>query len=204
MTNLPISGEFYITAAFGETGSLWASSHRGIDFVSQNKTVYSTCEGTVRVVGYDSAGWGRYVSIGDSNQNRHIFCHLKEGSVRVSVGQKVTRETVIGVMGDTGNVTGVHLHFEMHDSENKVINPADYLGVPNKRGTYNSSDFSISEGNMKQYNDKDKISAWAKQAVERVTQLGIMQGDDLGNFNPKSYITREEMAVIITRLNKEK
>ncbi len=201
MTNLPIEGEFNITATYGQKGPYWADGHKGIDFTAKNKTIYATCDGTVRVVAYDEIGWGQYVSIGDANGNRHIFCHLAKGSVKVKDGQKVTRSTIIGTMGSTGNSTGVHLHFQMNDKNNAPMNPCKYLGVPNKKGSYNSKDFQIGEDNMK-FKDDAKISSWAKEDVKKVSDAGIMVGDAKGNFNPKAYLTREEAAVIIARAKK--
>lgn len=201
MTNLPIEGEFNITATYGQKGSYWADGHKGIDFTAKNKTIYATCDGTVRVVAYDESGWGQYVSIGDTNGNRYIFCHLVKGSVKVKEGQKVTRSTIIGTIGSSGNSTGVHLHFQMNDKNNVPMNPCKYLGVPNKKGSYNSKDFRIGEDKMK-FKDDAKISAWAKESVKKVSDAGIMVGDAKGNFNPKAYLTREEAAVIIARIKK--
>ena len=39
------------------------------------------------------------------------YSHLKDGSIRVSIGQRVQAGDVLGEMGATGNVTGRHLHF---------------------------------------------------------------------------------------------
>lgn len=202
MTNLPVEGHFTVTAAYGETGSYWKNGHKGIDIVSENKKVYSTCTGTVKVIAFDSTGWGRYVSIHDEYGNRHIFCHLVEGSVEVAVGQKVDRTTVIGIMGKTGNVTGVHLHYQINDKNNIPIDPTPYLRIPNRRDTYYSADFAIKEvGGV--YKDNDKISLWAMDSVRKVTEAGIMLGDSDGNFRPKDNITREEVAVIVARLLKK-
>ena len=162
MTNLPITGTFTITATYGQQGKYWKNGHKGIDFVSENKNIYATCDGVVRVIAYDEGGWGQYVSIGDAEGRKHIFCHLKKTPIRVKVGQKVNRTTLIGLMGDTGNVTGVHLHYQINDKNNNPIDPTLYLGIPNKKGTYNSKDYTIKDGDTMTFNDSDKISPWAK------------------------------------------
>jgi hypothetical protein len=202
MTNLPITDDFTVTATYGQKGDYWVGGHQGIDIVAPNKTIYATCDGTVRVVNYDKGGWGRYVTIGDDNGLVHIFCHLENNSVRVKPGDKVNRTTVIGIMGTTGNSTGVHLHYQIN--RNGVsINPCDHLDIPNKKGKYNSKNYEIrEETNM--YKDDDKIAKWAKDAVYYAKDKGYMVGDADGNFRPKDPLTREEMAVILKKLDEVK
>lgn len=202
MTNLPITDDFTVTATYGQKGDYWVGGHQGIDIVAPNKTIYATCDGTVRVVNYDKGGWGRYVTVGDDNGLVHIFCHLENNSVRVKPGDKVNRTTVIGIMGTTGNSTGVHLHYQIN--RNGVsINPCDHLGIPNKKGKYNSKNYEIrEETNM--YKDDDKIAKWAKDSVYYAKDKGYMVGDADGNFRPKDPLTREEMAVILKKLDEVK
>ena len=116
--------------------------------------------------------------------------------MKVVEGQKVSRATVLGTMGTTGNSTGVHLHYQINNSNNTPINPCDHLGIPNAKGTYNSKDFQIRE----LYKDDKKIASWAKDAVYDLKELKIMNGDNVGNFNPTDNITRQEMAVLIDSL----
>lgn len=189
MTNLPITGTFNITATYGQQGKYWANGHKGLDITCANRSIYSTCDGTVRVVGYDTNGWGQYVSIGDAEGRRHIFCHLEKGSVKVVQGQRVSRSTIVGTMGNTGNSTGTHLHYQLNDASNNPVDPTPYLGVPNKKGKYNSEDFRIDI-----YADDAKIATWAKEAVYNLRNKGIMTGNN-NYFYPKDNITRQEIAV---------
>lgn len=199
MTNLPVVGVFTVTATYGQKGKYWATYHKGIDIVCTDHRIFATCDGTVRVVAYDANGWGQYVSVGDSEGRRHIFCHLVKGSVRVKVGDKVTRSTVLGTMGATGNVSGVHLHYQINDKNNTPIEPCPYLGIPNKVGTYDSKDYEIKEDSI-MYKDEENISNFAKDAVRRATDLGFLKGYPDGKFHPKANISREELAVVIMRV----
>lgn len=148
MTNLPVTGFFRVTCEYKRLNTdklKWAAGyHTGIDIVSDNKKVYSTCNGNVFQAGYDNA-YGNFIVIRDfETDNFHWFCHLNR--IFVKQGIKVTKTTCIGMMGSTGNVTGLHLHFEIRKSCNcygKVLNPAEYMGIPNKVGTYFSDNYKI-------------------------------------------------------------
>ena len=48
--------------------------------------------------------------------------------------------------------------------------------------------------------DYDNIANWAKESVMNLVDMGIMIGDDQGQFNPQAPITRQEVAVVINRL----
>ena len=114
----------------------------GIDLVGlSSKTVYATCDGTVSRTGFDKS-YGNFVVVKGNDGYYHWFCHLAR--ISVSTGQKVSRVTKVGIMGSTGNSTGPHTHYEIRTPENKYgkdINPATFMGLPNKVGTYHSSDY---------------------------------------------------------------
>ena len=149
MTNLPLVGDFTITAAFKEVNrKLWKTLgyHTGIDFVGSDN-IYATCNGVVDTVSYSSA-YGNYIIVKEDGVIRyHYFAHLS--SIKVALGSIVTRNTIIGIMGATGNVTAKHLHYEIRIKktlrDDVLVNPADYCGIPNVRGTYNSVNYQVSE-----------------------------------------------------------
>lgn len=147
-TKLPFTGDFKVTCIYGKRGSAWASGiHQGIDLVGiTNKKVYSICPGVIERAGYDKGGFGNYVRIKEEGtENRIYLAHLDK--IYVKVGQKVTYTTVVGLMGSTGNSTGPHTHVEIRQFQNgvafKKLNPATYMGIPNKVGTYNSANYQI-------------------------------------------------------------
>lgn len=200
MTILPVTGPFSVTATYGQQGPYWSAGHKGIDFVAEDRRVFCTCYGVVRLVAYDEGGWGQYVSVGDADGQRHLFCHLARGSVRVKTGDQVTPLTVLGTMGATGNVTGVHLHYQLQEGV-VPVDPTPYLGIPNRIGNYHSKDFTIEEEYSMDFKDQASIPAWAAEAVQRAAEQGWMVGDGEGNFRPNDPITRAELAVILDRLH---
>ena len=68
---------------------------------------------TVKNLG--SKSFGKYVEIKHANGKVSLYAHLK--SYNVSVGDKVSKGQKIGVMGNTGNSSGTHLHFELSGSD---------------------------------------------------------------------------------------
>jgi N-acetylmuramoyl-L-alanine amidase len=57
------------------------------------------------------------------------------------------------------------------------------------------------------FGEKVKISLespsdWAKASIDKMVELGIMMDDSKDNFNPKSYVTRQELAVVADRIIK--
>ncbi len=97
--------------------------HRGIDLAGWSEIV-SPVAGVVTTNSFQAGGAGNYVNITADNGDVFKFFHLKSRS-SLKVGQRVSPGTVIGVMGATGGVTGVHLHFEVW-SGGKAVNPRTY------------------------------------------------------------------------------
>lgn len=142
-TNIPLTGTFRVTCEYKRKGNWSAGWHTGIDMVCDNDTIYGTCDGTVTKIGWDKS-YGNYITVKAPDGKFHWFCHLSNVTCRE--GQKISRTTNIGIMGNTGNSTGKHLHFEIRNSSNKyadTISPADYMGIPNAIGSYDSDNYQI-------------------------------------------------------------
>lgn len=143
MTNLPITGKFNVTCEYGRKGKWACGHHTGIDLTCDNDKIYATCDGTVVRTGYDKS-YGNFIVVNNLSDNTfHWFCHLSRILIK---NGNVNRSTIIGIMGNTGNSTGKHLHFEIRKSSNKYgddINPCYWLGIENRvksnlySGSYN-------------------------------------------------------------------
>lgn len=166
-TKICFTGKFKETCEYGRKGNLWKSGyHGGTDLVGlDSDKVYSICNGTVERAGYDNGGFGNYVRIKeDGTENRIYLAHLSK--IYVKVGQRVTYTTVVGLMGETGNATGKHTHVEIREFQNGVavrkLNASNYMGIPNKVGTYDSSNYQIKildggEEEMKRYKNGSTV-----------------------------------------------
>lgn len=106
-------------------GYRWGKQHKGIDIARpSNRTIKAADNGKVVSAGWNSGGYGNLVIIDHNNGIRTLYAHLD--SVDVRAGQTVAQGEKIGVMGNTGNSTGVHLHFEVRKN-GSMQNPLNYI-----------------------------------------------------------------------------
>lgn len=121
----------------------WGTFHHGIDYANVTGTkVLSSADGVVTrasggcTVGNTSCngGFGNVIyvkhTLSSGEVYTTVYAHLS--SINVSVGEKVTQGEVIGKIGNTGDSTGSHLHFEVHKGEfsrnpSNSINPRSVL-----------------------------------------------------------------------------
>lgn len=98
--------------------------HFGTDFAANTgEAILSFADGTVYAVG-ENDGYGLYIIIEHADGIRTLYGHCS--AVSISQGDSVTMGQQIGNVGQTGNVTGPHLHFELIIS-GLYYNPEFYL-----------------------------------------------------------------------------
>ncbi len=122
----PVSGLYTITSSYGNRRSGW---HTGLDISGGNasgKLVLAADSGTVELVKFSNKSYGNQVVINHGNGVKTRYAHMLDGSISVSVGQKVSRGQAIGRVGNTGNSSGAHLHFEVIVNGN-TVNPLPYI-----------------------------------------------------------------------------
>ncbi|MGW7275735.1 M23 family metallopeptidase [Streptomyces sp. NPDC054864] len=123
---LPVAS-YTLTGTFGQPGSMWSSGyHTGLDFAAPTGTpIKAIHSGTIKEAGWAGAyGYRTILELDDGTEL--WFCH--QSSMNVSAGQKVTTGETIGRVGATGNVTGAHLHLEVHPGGDSTgVDPAAWL-----------------------------------------------------------------------------
>jgi murein DD-endopeptidase MepM/ murein hydrolase activator NlpD len=122
---LPLKSAFRFTSGFGRR---WGRLHAGTDFAgAYGSPIYATADGVVVHAGWES-GYGRLVEIRHDFGLRTRYAHLSD--IDVKVGQRVSRGDHIGDMGNSGNSTGTHLHYEVRVGDTPV-NPMTYIKAAN-------------------------------------------------------------------------
>jgi murein DD-endopeptidase MepM/ murein hydrolase activator NlpD len=121
------------TTGFGakDTSGIWSgsnNSHTGQDYpMPIGSDVQAALDGIVMddAPGYE---YGITVQIDHENGFQTLYGHLSQALVKP--GDRVRKGQVIGKSGDTGNVTGPHLHFEVRKGSNNPVNPQELLSSP--------------------------------------------------------------------------
>jgi len=99
--------------------------HRAIDVgAPTGSAVFATDGGFVSFAGWTDVGYGYLTVVDHANGFSTYYAHLS--NIYVAVGQELGRGQVIGAVGNTGNSTGPHLHFEVR-RDNVQQNPRAYL-----------------------------------------------------------------------------
>jgi len=118
--------------------------HNGIDMVPQDgkhpTNILAVTDGTITDMrnnvpdshtglGVKDRVTGNYVNIRTVTGHTIIYRHLRHNSIpsAIKIGSQVKAGAIIGIMGTTGQSTGVHLHYEIRDRNNQSINPAPYI-----------------------------------------------------------------------------
>ena len=99
--------------------------------VSKGKRIVAAQSGKVLTRGYSNVG-GNYLTIDHGDGYRTYYGHCS--SIIVSAGEYVEKGETIAYMGATGYVTGPHLHFQVMQVVNGVVeklNPLDFVTPPN-------------------------------------------------------------------------
>ena len=78
------------------------------------RSIYPICAGTVQSINGHGKAYGNHICMKHDDGMVSLYAHLK--NISVKVGQKVTLNTPLGIMGATGNANGAHLHLELHRS----------------------------------------------------------------------------------------
>ncbi len=120
---LPVAGG-RLTSTFGPR---WGSLHAGIDLAAPMLTPeYAAADGVVLEAG-PAGGYGNVVYVQHDNGDVTVYGHMEE--ILVTPGQVVRAGDTIALLGNRGQSTGPHLHFEVHVGgiDGQKVDPIPWL-----------------------------------------------------------------------------
>lgn len=135
-------GTYTVSSGYGQR---WGTLHAGLDFAAPVGTpIYAAADGVV-VQGKDRpqgsvSGFGSWIWLDcqESVKLDFIYGHVKHSGIMVKAGDRVKAGQQIGVVGNEGESTGPHLHFECWTSPGKLgggsVDPAIRLRGSNSPG----------------------------------------------------------------------
>ncbi|MEO3974134.1 M23 family metallopeptidase [Streptomyces sp. CAU 1734] len=119
---LPVKSKV-LSTYYGESGVNWMSLHTGIDFpLSFGANIYAATDGTIRTQFHNA--YGNMIILTAPDGTETWYCHLSSAKIRSGT---VKAGDVIGYAGNTGNSTGVHLHFEVRPGGGATVDPLQWL-----------------------------------------------------------------------------
>ena len=122
----PLPGHTYISCHFGEVDAFGNAGHRGMDIPAPEGTpILAAHSGTVLVSGWNDS-YGNQVLLDNGAGLSTRYARMTQTAV--TAGEAVTAGQVIGYVGNTGDSTGNHLHFEVMQNGVRV-NPMDMVSV---------------------------------------------------------------------------
>ena len=98
--------------------------HKGMDFTAPVGTeIYATGDGVIEKVGW-TGGYGKTILINHGYGYKTRYAHCSK--FKCKKDQKVNRGDHIGYVGNTGQSTGPHLHYEVFKNK-RQINPVNFF-----------------------------------------------------------------------------
>lgn len=112
-----LKGYFAMSAYGFNWGKL--HPHNAVDIANSCGTdINASADGMINETSMNSwsGGYGNFILISHPNGAKTRYAHLQK--ILVSVGEYVKQGQLIGKMGETGNATGCHVHFEIIGAAN--------------------------------------------------------------------------------------
>lgn len=116
---------------WGNQAAVWAHGHTGTDLsVACGTPVLAATNGTV-IIRTDAPWAGRWLVQVSTGVGKLTTWYAHTRTLNVTEGQRVTAGQQIGEVGDLGNASGCHLHFEVHLRGGWIyqdnVNPTEWL-----------------------------------------------------------------------------
>ena len=122
----PVTWGTPISGGFGDVSPSWPRGHAGLDFNGETgDPVYAATDGRVEYAEFNYGGYGNLVMIMRADGTQTRYAHLDK--IKVRKGERVNAGDLIGTIGNTGNSSGSHLHFEVRVGD--ALTPTNPAGL---------------------------------------------------------------------------
>lgn len=122
----PVTWGTPISGRFGDVSPSWPRGHAGLDFNGETgDPVFAATDGRVQYAEFNYGGYGNLVMIMRPDGVQTRYAHLDK--IKVRKGDRVKAGELIGTMGNTGNSSGSHLHFEVRVGD--ALTPTNPAGL---------------------------------------------------------------------------
>ncbi|MGI2262256.1 M23 family metallopeptidase [Candidatus Cardinium hertigii] len=99
--------------------------HEGVDFSAPMHTpIYAAADGYIKWIKKDKKGYGHHLLIEHGNGFKTHYAHMD--TIIIKERQQITRGQQIGTVGNSGDSTAPHLHYEVY-CNGKRVNPIQYF-----------------------------------------------------------------------------
>ena len=189
----PTSGITDYTGATGGNAKT-SNGHLGIDIDSPNfrwmdagvPLVVAAASGVVTNLGDGGADRNmtcqsgpNFVHVRHADNSTALYYHLKKGSVAVTLGQQVSAGDVLGIAGSSGCSFAPHLHFELRDATNAVVDPFSkglWISPPTYSPPLTLMDLVIAAGTIGVEQIKDPAPNVTSVAAGSTISVGVSAG----------------------------
>ncbi|MFE5828738.1 peptidoglycan DD-metalloendopeptidase family protein [Streptomyces sp. NPDC056508] len=187
----PVDGQF--GTPFGKAGSMWSSGrHTGLDIVAPiGAAIKAVAGGRVATTG-STGPYGIHLTVDHGGGLTSLYAHLSQ--LLTAAGAPVSAGQVIGRVGDTGNVTGPHLHLEARRN-GAAVDPMPFFtsggggggaGVERWRSTVlqalritgnpaSYADLTLRRMNQESGGNPNAVNNWDINARNGMPSVGLMQ-----------------------------
>jgi murein DD-endopeptidase MepM/ murein hydrolase activator NlpD len=178
-----------VTSKFGFR---WGRRHTGVDIaLKTGDPVYSAFDGIIRIAGYNSGGYGKFVVVRHNNGLETLYGHLSE--INLYSNTIVKAGDLIGYGGSTGHSTGPHLHFETR-YEGNPFDPTEVFIFPVGALKSDQLILSFETFNVARSTVADEYSAGAKVRYRKSIFVRVRPGDTLSSIANKFDISLSDLA----------
>lgn len=179
--------------------------HKGIDLVGKGNNnascldyivahsdgIVVACRSNYNRTDTTGNSYGNYIKIKHDNGMYTLYSHMKYGTVKVKVGERVYKGQIIGFMGNTGHSFGAHLHFEVFNTKDVKIDPTPYINA-NLPSKAKDNDVIEWEHTVKVGDTLSELAQKYNTTVEEIAALNGIKNVNRINVGQKLKIPSEK------------